>query len=69
MTIQELLARAVIYAPTTDHEAVRIDMVDNDEQEAYCIGEESGEQYCIAFDEFDIDNAIFYELVAIDAKV
>lgn len=69
MTIQELLTRALVYAPTTDEEALRIDMVDIDEQKVYCTGEESGEEYCVGIDEFDIDNAIFYELSPIETKM
>lgn len=61
-TIQEILASALVYAPMDSREAVRIDFVDYEANQAYCTGEETGEQYCINFDEFDLVDSIFYEL-------
>ena len=58
------LNRTAVIVPHADEESMRVDHVlDN---EVYCTGEESGEQYAIGLDEFDPNDYMFYELKLIE---
>ena len=43
-----------------DSEGIRIDMVDDEEGFIHGTGEESGEDYLIAYNEIDLDEAMWY---------
>ena len=70
-----LASQAAIYIPA-DCEGIRIDYWDTesaalDEEDTpeyyiYGTGEESGEEYRIAFDEVDLDADMFYKLTLMD---
>lgn len=51
-----------------DCEAINIQVVDVDEQCVHGIGEETGENYIIKFDEIDVNTTMFYAETLIDEK-
>ena len=59
-----LLNNTAVMVPHADEESMRIDHVlDN---ELFCTGEESGEQYAIGLDDIDVNDYMFYKLQLID---
>ena len=52
-----------------DSEAIRIEMVDDEEGVIYGEGEESGEQYHIAYSEVNLDEAIWYRFEQVTPEV
>ena len=67
MTKEQLIAllnQTAVIVPHADDESMRVEHVlDN---EVYCTGEDTGEQYAIGLDEFDPNEYMFYELKLID---
>lgn len=61
--ISLLSITAVIVTPD---EALRVDYVDLQDNVVRCTGEESGDNYTLAFADIDLDNWSFYELKAIN---
>jgi disulfide oxidoreductase YuzD len=64
-TVQELVNRAAVYIQFGE-EAFRIDYADDENQRFFGSYEESGEEHSIEYDEVDLENDMFYELVVID---
>ena len=58
----EFLIGIAIMVPHADEEAMQIDMVDVEENAVYCTGEESGEQYYIDLNDFNVNDYMFYKL-------
>ena len=71
--VMELVSQAAIYVPF-NCEGIRIDYWDTDETEDgyegafYGTGEESGEQYQVAFSEVNLQEDTFYKLVAMEVN-
>ena len=69
--VMELVSQAAIYVPF-NCEGVRIDWWDADETDEnyegafWGTGEDTGEQYKIFFSEVDLNEDIFYKLVAMN---
>lgn len=55
-----------VIVPIADEEAMRVDLVDSDENSVYCTGEESGEQYYIDIDELNVEEYMFYKLQLVE---
>ena len=65
--IVNILIESCLYIP--EHtEAMRIDTFDETECMLYCTGEETGESYAIAFEDIDMDTAMFYRFQLVDTK-
>ncbi len=60
-----ILGEASVYC-SLENEDMRIDYHDNDTQTFVCTGEETGEEYCIKYDEVDLDNDRFYKLTLME---
>ena len=71
--VMSVVSQAAIYVPASC-EGIRIDYWDTDESEDgyegsfFGTGEETGEQYQIAFSEVNFEEDMFYQLVLMEVK-
>lgn len=71
--VMELVSQAAIYVPASC-EGIRIDYWDTDETDEefegafFGTGEETGESYKIFFSEVDLQEDMFYKLVAMEVN-
>ena len=59
-TAKQMIQEAAVYVPS-DFEVIRISHCEEDC--FYSEGEESGEEYCITYDEVDLDTCLIYKFV------
>lgn len=64
--IRRVVQMSNIYCSARDQESIRIDYT----EDTYFVGngEETGEDYQVEFDEIDLDEDTFYQLVLVDVK-
>lgn len=60
MTAKEMIQQAAVYVPF-DCEGIRINYCEDDC--FYGTGEESGESYCVSYDEVDLKTCLIYKFV------
>lgn len=61
--VKSILARTAVYVPE-DCEGIRIAYCDD--EMFYGIGEETGEEYALEYEEVDLEKDMFYELKLVD---
>ena len=64
--IRQVVLESLIYCSAADQESIRIEYTD--EENFVGVGEESGQEYTVEFDEIDLDQDTFYKLVPVDIK-
>ena len=64
--IRQVVQMSAIYYSASDQEGIRIHYTN--ETDFVGEGEETGESYQIEFDEIDLDEDTFYQLVPVDIK-
>lgn len=64
--IRQVVLESLVYCSAADQESIRIDYTEEDHFVG--VGEESGLEYTVGFDEIDLDTDTFYQLVAVDVK-
>ena len=64
--IRQVVQMSAIYYSAADQEGIRIHYTN--ETDFVGEGEETGESYQIEFDEIDLDEDTFYQLVPVDIK-
>jgi hypothetical protein len=62
-TAKEMIQEAAVYVPF-DCEGIRISHCEDDC--FYGTGEESGDEYCITYDEVDLDKDLIYKFVLLN---
>lgn len=62
-TAKELIQDAAVYVPF-DCEGIRISFCED--ECFYGTGEESGAEYCVFYEEVDLDTALIYKLVLVN---
>lgn len=55
-----------VIVPHSDDEAMQVDLVDPEEFGMYATGEESGEQYYIDLNDFNVNEYLFYRLQLVE---
>lgn len=63
MTAKEMIQEAAVYVPF-NCEGIRISHCEDDA--FYGQGEESGDEYCITYDEVDLDKDLLYKFVLLN---
>jgi hypothetical protein len=59
-TAKQMIQEAAVYVPF-DCEGIRISYCED--EQFYGVGEESGAEYCIDYDEVNLDTALIYKFV------
>ena len=64
--IRRVVLESIVYCSAFDQESIRIDYTEEDHFVG--VGEETGMEYTVGFDEIDLDTDTFYQLVPVDIK-
>ena len=64
--IRRVVLESTVYCSAADQESIRIDYTEEDHFVG--VGEETGLEYTVGFDEIDLDTDTFYQLVPVDIK-
>lgn len=64
--IRRVVLESTVYCSAFDQESIRIDYTEEDHFVG--VGEETGMEYTVGFDEIDLDTDTFYQLVPVDIK-
>ena len=66
--VNQFAMNSAVLVPGPEFEAIRIDVVDDEEGIIYGEGEETGEEYAIYYSEIDLDETMWYRLVPLTAN-
>ena len=67
--VNQYAVNSAILFLDADSEGIRINMVDDEEGIIYGEGEESGEDYHIAYNEIDLEEAMWYRLQLLTPEI
>lgn len=66
--IRRVVQMSNIYCSAREQECIRIDYTEDEDNYFIGTGEETGEDYHVEFEEIDLDEDSFYQLVPVDVK-
>lgn len=64
--IRRVVLESTVFCSARDQESIRIDYTEQDH--FIGVGEESGQEYMVFFEDIDLDQDTFYKLVAVDVE-